>query len=106
MAGRLYATIIRKDIYNGKMPTVKELHAKLQKLGYMEHLDYSDEEYEQVQEIIDHERDFTYAHYQIHTHLTKYAISDRVNDVFYETDRKSTRLNSSHVAISYAVFCF
>lgn len=85
MAGRLYATIIRKDIYNGKMPTVKELHAKLQKLGYMEHLDYSDEEYEQVQEIIDHERDFTYAHYQIHTHLTKYAISDRVNDVFYET---------------------
>src|SRR5690625_2221669 len=24
---------------------------------------------------------------------------------FYTTDRKSTRLNSSHVAISYAVFC-
>src|SRR5699024_11461073 len=23
----------------------------------------------------------------------------------YETDRKSTRLNSSHVSISYAVFC-
>src|SRR5207253_10030612 len=26
-------------------------------------------------------------------------------DVFYVRDRKSTRLNSSHVAISYAVFC-
>src|SRR5690625_5313142 len=25
--------------------------------------------------------------------------------VFHGTDRKSTRLNSSHVAISYAVFC-
>src|SRR5207253_1554540 len=24
---------------------------------------------------------------------------------YYEADRKSTRLNSSHVAISYAVFC-
>src|SRR5438132_3157474 len=24
---------------------------------------------------------------------------------FYETDRKSTRLNSSHTVISYAVFC-
>src|SRR5690606_40991084 len=24
---------------------------------------------------------------------------------FYEIDRKSTRLNSSHVKISYAVFC-
>src|SRR3989442_2464862 len=28
----------------------------------------------------------------------------RLNDVF-STDRKSTRLNSSHVRISYAVFC-
>src|SRR5690625_5708944 len=26
-------------------------------------------------------------------------------DYYYEEDRKSTRLNSSHVAISYAVFC-
>src|SRR5690625_6530291 len=26
-------------------------------------------------------------------------------DAALETDRKSTRLNSSHVAISYAVFC-
>src|SRR5699024_7491402 len=26
-------------------------------------------------------------------------------DPFYLTDRKSTRLNSSHVSISYAVFC-
>src|SRR5690625_5986428 len=26
-------------------------------------------------------------------------------DHFYNQDRKSTRLNSSHVAISYAVFC-
>src|SRR5690625_2116080 len=25
--------------------------------------------------------------------------------VYYNTDRKSTRLNSSHVATSYAVFC-
>src|SRR5690625_7097113 len=27
------------------------------------------------------------------------------NNTFFELDRKSTRLNSSHVAISYAVFC-
>src|SRR5690625_6173801 len=31
---------------------------------------------------------------------------DFVNgETFYYQDRKSTRLNSSHVAISYAVFC-
>src|SRR5690625_6159069 len=28
-----------------------------------------------------------------------------IDDAFGEEDRKSTRLNSSHVAISYAVFC-
>src|SRR5699024_12832949 len=27
------------------------------------------------------------------------------NDTFHDVDRKSTRLNSSHVSISYAVFC-
>src|SRR5690554_7601126 len=32
--------------------------------------------------------------------LSKYLIN-----CFYEQDRKSTRLNSSHVRISYAVFC-
>src|SRR5690606_37210257 len=31
--------------------------------------------------------------------------ADEVGGDFYETDRKSTRLNSSHVKISYAVFC-
>src|SRR5690625_6714609 len=29
----------------------------------------------------------------------------QVGDSLYSIDRKSTRLNSSHVAISYAVFC-
>ena len=55
--------------------------------------------------------------------LVKFSIEDEINDLLYqkdelesdnkkiefilnnETDRKSTRLNSSHVAISYAVFC-
>src|SRR5207302_3817358 len=32
--------------------------------------------------------------------------SDLLNKIIEEADRKSTRLNSSHVKISYAVFCF
>src|SRR5690554_7463039 len=31
--------------------------------------------------------------------------AERVKDSLYPLDRKSTRLNSSHVRISYAVFC-
>src|SRR5437868_13284953 len=30
---------------------------------------------------------------------------ERVRKHFHQVDRKSTRLNSSHVSISYAVFC-
>src|SRR5690625_5880243 len=30
---------------------------------------------------------------------------EHTQDLFSQLDRKSTRLNSSHVAISYAVFC-
>src|SRR5690625_1961275 len=39
--------------------------------------------------------------------LARHVLLERfdVNDAPPELDRKSTRLNSSHVAISYAVFC-
>src|SRR5690625_6960882 len=45
---------------------------------------------------------------QVRTYIRKtfmegYGVIDL--DRLYEEDRKSTRLNSSHVAISYAVFC-
>src|SRR5699024_11329292 len=33
------------------------------------------------------------------------SISRTINDLLKKEDRKSTRLNSSHVSISYAVFC-
>src|SRR5690625_7123981 len=33
------------------------------------------------------------------------SIGTLVSDGYINADRKSTRLNSSHVAISYAVFC-
>src|SRR5439155_21736359 len=37
--------------------------------------------------------------------ILRNAIKDTVLAVIGKLDRKSTRLNSSHVAISYAVFC-
>src|SRR3712207_7706633 len=35
----------------------------------------------------------------------EFAVRGGIVDVFPSTDRKSTRLNSSHANISYAVFC-
>src|SRR5438874_10313621 len=37
--------------------------------------------------------------------LAHFSQRDQGNDLLTKTDRKSTRLNSSHVEISYAVFC-
>ncbi|MCZ2105533.1 MAG: ribonucleoside-diphosphate reductase subunit alpha [Comamonadaceae bacterium] len=87
MAGRLYAALMHKEVHGVFMPTVLQLHRRLQKLGYMEVLDYCDEEYAEVEKLIDHERDFSYAHYQLHTHLSKYAIADRVKNRIYETSQ-------------------
>src|SRR5690625_7027746 len=38
-------------------------------------------------------------------HLTKGRVAWNIVTSYLKRDRKSTRLNSSHVAISYAVFC-
>src|SRR5215813_10030383 len=38
-------------------------------------------------------------------HWSAYENAPEVNRLMLELDRKSTRLNSSHVRISYAVFC-
>src|SRR5437870_8186789 len=40
----------------------------------------------------------------LHSQEVLELVRERYGDVVFE-DRKSTRLNSSHVAISYAVFC-
>lgn len=85
MAGRLYAAMIHKKLYDDKMPTVKELHEKLQTLGLMTTLNFTDEEYCQVDKIINHRQDFKYAHFQLHTSLTKYSISNRVTKENYES---------------------
>src|SRR5690606_29172324 len=47
MAGRLYAALTYKQLYGNIIPTVKDLHNNLQKIGFMVNLDYSDDEYEQ-----------------------------------------------------------
>jgi len=85
MAGRLYSSLLERIIYPDGRPTVKALHEQLLALGLMVKLDYSDEEYAAVEEIIDHKIDLKYPHYQINQIRFKYALRDKVNKREYET---------------------
>ena len=85
MAGRLYAALMLKEIHGGKYPTVKEVHKQLQDVGIMRVLDYSDEEYAQVEKIINHSLNLKSAHYSLFQTRTKYSLQDRVGGVEYET---------------------
>lgn len=78
MAGRLYVPLMRKEIYGTEeMPSVREVHARLQHVGFMRELDYSDAEYAEVNELIDHSRDLNYPHFQLDQLRRKYALKDR-----------------------------
>ena len=85
MAGRLYAVWHWKKLYNGNMPKVKDLHESLVAKGLMVKLDYSDEEYAEVETIIDHNNDLNLAHFQAKFDIYKYGLCNRVENIYYET---------------------
>lgn len=86
MAGRLFAAYARKQLYNDKIPTLKQLHTELFKEGLMIDMGqwYSARDYELVEKIIDHDRDFDLVEFQIQQDLYKYGIQNRVTGKLYE----------------------
>ena len=87
MAGRLYAALLNKKLYSGTPPTIKELHEKLQSKGLMKTLNYSDEEYAEVEKFIDHKRDFKAAHFELEQVRKKYSLRNRVTGEEYESQQ-------------------
>lgn len=85
MAGALYAPLLHKDIMGTTLPTVKAQHERMVTLGLMVHLHFSDDEYNQVETIIDHTLDYQQAHYQLKQVVHKYSLQDRVKGIIYET---------------------
>lgn len=86
MAGRLYASALSKELYEiRKHPHIKELHDKLINLGIVIKPNYTNEEYEYINKLLNHKRDFTYSHYAINQLVQKYSLRDRIKKVSYET---------------------
>jgi len=86
-AGRLFAVYLQKKIFGDKIPTVKEQHERLHRLGFMVKLNYSDEEYAQVEEWIDHQRDMNCPHFALKQVREKYSLQNRVTREEYETQQ-------------------
>lgn len=85
MAGRLYANLIERIIFEHKRPTVQGLHQTMLEAGLMVKLNYSDEDYAEVEKIIDHRQDLKYPHYQLNQIRFKYSLRNKVTDQEYET---------------------
>ena len=85
MAGRLYSNLIERIIYSGKRPSVMSLHTELFNDDLMIKLNYSQEEYNEIETIIDHKRDLKYPHFQLNQIRFKYSIRNKVTGKEYET---------------------
>lgn len=85
VAGMLYGPMYQKEVFPDGIPSIKELHTKLHLLGYMTRLDYKDDDYQYLETIIDHNRDYSYAYFQLEQFRHKYSIKNRVSGEIYET---------------------
>ncbi len=85
MAGRLYSALIDRQIYPEGKPTVKEVHTRMHQHGLMVKLNYSDSDYEFVEQIINHKRDLNYPHYQLYQLRNKYSLRNKITGQEYES---------------------
>lgn len=85
LAGTLYACYVHKSMYPQGMPHLKDQVAKLQEAELMDTFPYTEEEYEVLNNALDHERDKKMRYYSIQHILTKYAIGDSRKKLTYET---------------------
>ena len=85
MAGSLYSVLLRKKMYGDFMPSVQDLYTKLRAKGFLRELTFTPEQWEQIEAIVDHSRDFKMAYFQIKQIVSKYSIQNKKTRVQYET---------------------
>lgn len=85
-AGRLLAADTRKEIFPGEeLPPVSQRFAEMKRLGYMKGFNYTDSEWQLIDRIVDHNRDFNLASFQVRQITGKYGIKDNITKKRFET---------------------
>lgn len=86
MAGRLYAIELLKEIYGEKnYPALKQVQDACWLESFMRKLDYTDEEYQELNDYIKHDLDLQLPHFAIEYMQHKYAIKNRIEKRVFET---------------------
>lgn len=80
MAGRLLIGTIYKEAFGGyrKIPTLKTFYDKMVSIGHWAVMDYTDEEFEELNKTLDHTIDITYNYTTLRQMKDKYLITNRV----------------------------
>ena len=90
MAGRLYVAKLTKDIYGAadKHPSLRDLHQEMVSDGIIDKSfmgAFSESEYAELNAVLEHSKDLTYAHYAIDRIIKKYSLQNRSTGKLYET---------------------
>ena len=89
MGGRLYVAKLTKDIYGtDKHPSLRDLHQEMVGDGIIDKSfmsAFSESEYAELNAVLEHSKDLTYAHYAIDRIIKKYSLQNRSTGKLYET---------------------
>lgn len=87
MAGRLFIGSVYKKTFGSwqNLPSLPEMYKNMSSLGLWSTMDYTDEELSYVNTFINHELDLQSTYTETKQIMDKYAIRDRVSNIFYET---------------------
>jgi ribonucleoside-diphosphate reductase alpha subunit len=86
MAGRLLAASLPKEFYlERKYLHIKDLHKRMEDDGLIVKPNYTDEEYNQINQMLNHEKDFTYEEYAINHAINKNSLWNKKTKKKYET---------------------
>lgn len=88
MAGKLLSVVIKKQVFGNKgYPHLQSIHKELQQIGLMADLDYTDDEYTELNNYLDNTKDQKSAYFEITQIRDKYALRDAISGRIFETQQ-------------------
>lgn len=102
MAGSLEASLAQKNIFPDGIPSVRNQFEELARTGVMMKFDFTDEEWEEINNTIDHDRDFMMPQFSIEYILKSYSLGNITTGKVLETPQFVYMRLAATVASGYS----